>query len=736
MRVFFICITFLFVLFESKAAGADMSMIVERIPTGVPGQAVNIGLILENELGLELGGFDILLELDSSLTLQSATPGQAFTDCGWEYFTWRAFETCCVRLVGIADLSNGPYHPNCWAVESGRLIELQCLVGSNPSLAGDFAGVRFIWHDCGDNSLSSRYGDLLYVSADVYDFDGVAETLITGNSAFPTQEGLPDSCITSQSVVRDVNFYNGGILLTQLDTIPPQAICPADTVVANIPGWCGAVVEYTATVEDNNPGAVIQCFPPSGYSFDIGTTAVVCVAVDGAGNIDSCGFNITVIDTTSPSITCPADITLDSEPGLCGASYVFSVSGGDNCPGVVATAEPPSGTFFEVGSTEVVCVAVDASGNADTATYWVTVLDQESPVLVVPDSLVVGTDPGECYATVDFEPEVTDNCPPVEVTSIPPSGSVFPTGTTNVEVIAVDGSGHYVSESFDIIVSDTEPPSLICPEDIVVYNDSGYYGAVVDFPLLADENCAVVMIASSRPPGVYFALGTTTVQLIATDLAENADTCFFDVTVLLNDPDGDGLPNWDDNCPALANPDQVDTDSDGIGDVCDQCTDSDNDGAGDPGWAGNTCPDDNCPQIANPLQADTDLDGLGDVCDSCTDTDGDGFGNPGYATNTCPDDNCPDKYNPDQSDSNSDGLGDACCCLGPRGNVDGDANDEVNVADLTRLVSYLFAGDDILVCPAEACVSGDPAGEITIVDLTTLVAYLFTGGEPLPDCPL
>lgn len=114
---------------------------------------------------------------------------------------------------------------------------------------------------------------------------------------------------------------------------------------------------------------------------------------------------------------------------------------------------------------------------------------------------------------------------------------------------------------------------------------------------------------------------------------------------LSTDWDGDGLPNASDNCPRASNPDQTDTDGDGIGDACDWNVDTDADGIDDG--------IDNCP-IYNPSQADTDQDGIGDACDN--DIDGDGITNTGLANL----DNCPYVANPDQQDTDNDGVGDAC----------------------------------------------------------------------------
>jgi len=73
-----------------------------------------------------------------------------------------------------------------------------------------------------------------------------------------------------------------------------------------------------------------------------------------------------------------------------------------------------------------------------------------------------------------------------------------------------------------------------------------------------------------------------------------------------NDSDNDGILNPVDNCPSVANPEQLDMDHDGAGDACDD--DTDGDGIANAG--------DNCAAAANPRQVDSDGDGIGDACDA------------------------------------------------------------------------------------------------------------------------
>jgi Beta-propeller repeat len=73
------------------------------------------------------------------------------------------------------------------------------------------------------------------------------------------------------------------------------------------------------------------------------------------------------------------------------------------------------------------------------------------------------------------------------------------------------------------------------------------------------------------------------------------------------------------------------------------------------------------------------------------------------------------------------------CCLGTRGNVDGDFQKLLNVQDVSFLARRLFRGGPPAPCFAEADVV--VSGSLNIVDLIFLIRHVFSGGPPPPTCP-
>jgi hypothetical protein len=87
-------------------------------------------------------------------------------------------------------------------------------------------------------------------------------------------------------------------------------------------------------------------------------------------------------DETAPVITCAQDTTITCADSA-GVVVAFEVTAVDDCdPAPILTCEPPSGSVFPPGATDVTCTAVDSSGNTSTCTFTVNV-EEKQPLVVV-----------------------------------------------------------------------------------------------------------------------------------------------------------------------------------------------------------------------------------------------------------------------------------------------------------------------------------------------------------------
>lgn len=335
--------------------------------------------------------------------------------------------------------------------------------------------------------------------------------------------------------------------VTVQDMQAPVISCQSNITVANDAGQCGAIVTYTT------PSATDNCASPtvtqtaglaSGAMFPLGTTTVSYSAADASGNTTSCSFTVTVEDQEAPVISCPSNMTVATDSGMCSAVVNYSApTATDNCStaSVTLLSGPASGSVFPVGTTTISYSASDSAGNTSViCSFDVTVTDQEAPVFVCPGTLTVPADSGSCSAAVTFNaPAATDNCNVASVTQTggPVSGSTFPEGTTTVTFTALDSAGNTTTCSYDIVVTDAEAPAIICPQNI-----SSCSPAISGIAATATDLCSGVATVSYVLTGATtgsgtgdasgsYNVGTTTVTYTVTDSSGNAGTCSFTVTV-------------------------------------------------------------------------------------------------------------------------------------------------------------------------------------------------------------
>ena len=110
----------------------------------------------------------------------------------------------------------------------------------------------------------------------------------------------------------------------ELDILPDCALtCPENITVELAPGQSSAVVNYTPpTVNGNCSGIRVECQPPSGSIFPVGTTVVICTAVDSnSQSVFPCRFNVTVLPTPCSTPPITVNVYNGFNPSGGGAPY-------------------------------------------------------------------------------------------------------------------------------------------------------------------------------------------------------------------------------------------------------------------------------------------------------------------------------------------------------------------------------------------------------------------------------
>ena len=394
-------------------------------------------------------------------------------------------------------------------------------------------------------------------------------TVLVNNPSVTDDCDVPTVIVQINGVIENPNTYLYPIGTTQLEWIatdnagnsdtcyqnvnisdnePPILInCPLGLQVDNDPGQCGAIVSFSdATFSDNCTGLQVNITSglTSGSLFPIGLTMVVYTATDVSGNQTTCQIPIVVDDVELPTFTgCPNDTVLSAESNSCNASFIYpTVDVNDNCPGTtLQQLGIPSGGVFPLGVSVVSWIATDTTGNADTCSFTVTVIDDLPPnFLNCPSDISAEVGAGTCDGSVSWTPlNCEDNCSYsiVQISGIA-NGGVFPLGTTFNQFVATDPAGNTDTCSFNVTITDNIAPSIICPSDIVVDNQGTNCGpqVVTYSPPTSTDNCTTVtnVLLEGLVSGAIFPLGITNISYVASDDAGNTDTCSFTITV--NDP--------------------------------------------------------------------------------------------------------------------------------------------------------------------------------------------------------
>jgi hypothetical protein len=227
--------------------------------------------------------------------------------------------------------------------------------------------------------------------------------------------GVNQTLATTFTPTDTVNYATAtaSVVITVVDTTPPTLTIPSNaTLEATSPA--GATYANSATASDPVDGNVPVSCLPAGSVFPLGTTTVNCTATDSNGLTASGGFVVLVRDTTPPSVTAPASISVASTEyagargnlaGSTGSQLLAAlVSGGSaaDIRDVAPVRSPPqavisgstvnvtTSTLFPRGATTVVFKYQDSTGNVGTASAVVTVTERVADELTMIGTVAMG----------------------------------------------------------------------------------------------------------------------------------------------------------------------------------------------------------------------------------------------------------------------------------------------------------------------------------------------------------
>lgn len=253
------------------------------------------------------------------------------------------------------------------------------------------------------------------------------------------------------------NTANCSFTVTVVDNEAPSITAPANVTVNADNGMCAAtnVALGTPATSDNCGVAGTSNNAPTSYP--VGTTTVTWIVNDVNGNANTATQTVTVIDNQVPSITAPADVTVNADNGLCSASGVAlgSATASDNC-GVAGTSNNAPSSY-PVGTTTVTWTATDVNGNTNTATQNITVIDNQAPNTVCKNYTLNLSNGAGTVLPSDVDNGSTDNCSIASMSVSPNSFTCANAGDNTVTLTVTDVNGN--SSSCNAVVTVQYQPS-------------------------------------------------------------------------------------------------------------------------------------------------------------------------------------------------------------------------------------------------------------------------------------
>ncbi|WCL81687.1 gliding motility-associated C-terminal domain-containing protein [Saprospira sp. CCB-QB6] len=373
--------------------------------------------------------------------------------------------------------------------------------------------VVFDCDDLGANTVS------LVVTDNANNADSCQATVIVNDNQFPLALCQADTAILDQ---------NGAATVYPIDIIDPAS------------GDNCAIVDSTIN------SAASQLYNCSNLTVLTGVPALATLEItDAAGNPSSCQSQVTVLDTLAPNAICRNITVVLNSTGQVVVSGT-DIDGGstDNCAITSYFIDGANSVTYgcaDIGINNAQLIVEDASGNRDTCTATVTVVDNQLPTALCQNITVFLDANGQTVVdAVDIDGGSSDNCSPITLLINNQPSFTYNCAhaglTVNAQLSVEDPSNNVSFCTAQVTVRDTISPQAICNSPIDIFLNSSGTATVTAAQVNggSTDNCGVSTVTLSGANSQSFdcsQIGANTVTLIVRDAAGNTDSCVATVNV-------------------------------------------------------------------------------------------------------------------------------------------------------------------------------------------------------------
>lgn len=285
----------------------------------------------------------------------------------------------------------------------------------------------------GDIELTSSDNCSLTLSASQTAFDcsdiGVNAIILTATDP----SGNAASCASS---------------VTVFDTIVPTAVIQDLTVYLDASGSASVAANDVSANSSDNCAISSTVLSQTNFNCgDTGANTVVVTLTDASGNVTIDSVTVTVVDNIVPTLNCQ---NVTKSLSLAGTATVTSSEISpvvwDNC-GTSLTLSQETFSCNDLGANTIVLTATDPSGNTNSCSTTVTIVDDLAPE---PLLSTLQTIEATCEVTELTDPDVEDNCSAVTITN---NATLPITASTTVLWTYEDASGNTTTQAQQITIT-------------------------------------------------------------------------------------------------------------------------------------------------------------------------------------------------------------------------------------------------------------------------------------------